>query len=129
MELTRLDQASSAPSSAKSLGLEEGPLPRPSRQRWILPPLAHEAHTSACHSRIPHPKEASVPPPSSGVPSSLQVPPSPRPHAERKEAESLVLYSQQERASALRDRVGRAGRRFLGGSGGVLPVINESGAA
>ena len=82
MELSRLDQASSAPSSTESLGLEDGPLPRLSQQSWVLPPLAHEAHTSACHSRIPRPKEASDPPPSSGAPSSLQAPPSPRQHAE-----------------------------------------------
>lgn len=67
MELTKFDQASSSPSSANSVGLEDGPLPQPSQQSWALPPLAHRAwvalaHTSTC-SRMPLSKEASVPPP------------------------------------------------------------------
>ena len=36
MELARLDQASSAPSSTKSLGLEKGPLPRLGRVGYSL---------------------------------------------------------------------------------------------
>lgn len=43
MELTRLDQAASSPSSANSVGLEDGPLPQSSQQSWALPPLAPKA--------------------------------------------------------------------------------------
>lgn len=123
MELTRLTRHPRLPppQTANSVGLEDGPLPQSSQQSWTLPPLAHRAwvalaHTSAC-SRIPLPKEASVPPPCPGVPSSLQgpSPPPPRPRAGRKEAESPAYYSQQERASALWEGVGRAGPHFLGG--------------
>lgn len=75
------------------------------------------AHTSAC-SRILLPKEASLRPPCPGAPSSVQGSSFPKAKCpERKEAESLALYSQQESASALRDGVGRAGRHFLGGRG------------
>lgn len=75
MELTRLDQASSAASSTKSLGLEDGPLPRLSQQSWILPPLAHEAHTSPATAEFLTPRK-----PLTHLPAQEPPPPSrPRP--------------------------------------------------
>jgi hypothetical protein len=72
-ELTRLDEASSSQSSAKSLGLENGPLPqqswaRPAHRAWVTP--AAQAHSST----ILLPKEASLPLPSLEAPSSPQRP-------------------------------------------------------
>ena len=71
MELARLDQASSAPSSTKSLGLEKGPLPRPSRQSWILPPLAHRPTPQPATAEFLNPRK-----PLSHLPPQEPPPPS-----------------------------------------------------
>lgn len=55
------------------------------------------------------------------LPRSLLLPPRsfpPQGHVEKGRKLTLAFYSQQERASALWDGVGRAGRHFLGGWGG-----------
>lgn len=100
MELARLDQASSAPSSTKSLGLEKA-LPRAASGRADTPSTGSQAHTSACHSRIPQPKGSLCPTSSSsGSPSSLQVPPK---ATCRKEGKLSLWYfiPNRKRASAL----------------------------
>lgn len=52
-----------------------------------------------------------------GAPSSFQGPSLPKAKCLKGRKLSLALYSQQERASALWDGVGRAGHHFLGGRG------------
>lgn len=117
MELTRLDQASSSPSSANSLGLEDGPHSRVGHSLhwltghgWLWPTPQHAAEFHFPRKLLSHS-------PAQEPPSPSNVPPSPRLHTERKEAESLAFYSPQERASALWDGVGRARCHFLGGRG------------